>query len=98
MVNSGKKLIFVLLPGVKEHLKQHIKTDSTYVMITRALEVRMFKTFNNFTKINVTYMYSIVRHIFNEATWKKRLNHPLHEGFYHSCSHLLIANFNWSLM
>jgi len=42
MVNSGTKLIFVLLPGVKEHLKQHAKTDSTYVMIKRALEVNIF--------------------------------------------------------
>jgi len=42
MVNSGTKIILVLLPGVKEHLKQHAKTDSNYVMIKRALEVNIF--------------------------------------------------------
>ena len=39
MVNSGNKLIFVLLPGVKAMLKQHCTTDKTFAMIKRALEV-----------------------------------------------------------
>ena len=38
-VNSGTKIIFVLLPGVKEFLKQHSKTDITHAAIRRALKV-----------------------------------------------------------
>jgi len=39
MVSSGTKLIFILLPGVKEFLKQHSKTNNNYALVKRALEV-----------------------------------------------------------
>ena len=48
MINSGTKLIFVLLPGVKEFLKQHSKTDKTYALIIRALEVNAITAINIF--------------------------------------------------
>ena len=48
MVNSGTKLIFVLLPGVKEFLKQHSKSDKTCAMIKRALEVKDISAINIF--------------------------------------------------
>ena len=41
MINSRSKLIFILLPGVQEHLKQNSKTDDVYKMIVSVMKVTM---------------------------------------------------------
>jgi len=46
MVNSGTKLIFILLPGVKEFLKQYSKTKNNYALVKRALDVSSNLQFN----------------------------------------------------
>ena len=46
MVNSGKtKIIFILLPGVKEFLNQHSKENDTYAAVQRALKVKYYSKF-----------------------------------------------------
>ena len=41
MINSRSKLIFILLPGVQEYLKQNSKTDDVYKMIVSVMKVTM---------------------------------------------------------
>ena len=41
MINSKTKLIFVLPPGVKEHLKQNSNTDDVCKMIVSVMKVTM---------------------------------------------------------
>ena len=49
MINSRSKLIFILLPGIKEHLKQHAKEDETFALIQRAVKVEIAFSFLSFS-------------------------------------------------
>nr|CAB3266069.1 single Ig IL-1-related receptor-like [Phallusia mammillata] len=39
MIESGSKMVFVLVPGMKEYINQHADTDDTYRMIKRATKI-----------------------------------------------------------
>ena len=39
MINSRSKIIFILLPGIKEYLKQHAKENHSCELILRAIKV-----------------------------------------------------------
>nr|CAB3260447.1 uncharacterized protein LOC100175496 [Phallusia mammillata] len=39
MIESGSKIVFVLVPGMKEHIKKQAATDDTYRMIQRAIKL-----------------------------------------------------------
>ena len=41
MINSRSKLIFIFLPGIKEHLKQHAQEDETFALTQRAVKVEI---------------------------------------------------------
>ena len=45
MINCRSKLIFILLPGIKEYLKQHATDDVACSVIQRAIKVS-----SNFSK------------------------------------------------
>ena len=43
MIHSRTKLIFILLPGIKEYVKQHSRNDDSCRLMQRAIEVSFFK-------------------------------------------------------
>ena len=45
MVNCGTKLIFLVFPGIKDHLQQMSKSGNEYGIIERAIKVRIDNIF-----------------------------------------------------
>jgi len=59
MINSRSKLIFILLPGIKEYLKQHAKNDSSCELIQRALKVLHYYYLVFMLVFRISYSYYI---------------------------------------
>ena len=50
MINSKTKLIFILVPGIREYIKQHGAHDDTCRVISRAIKVSDFFLFVHFPR------------------------------------------------
>jgi len=77
MIKRDSKLIFVLLPGIKEYIKQHSSNDKSFRLVQAAIKVSVSEIYSVHLLSNARSHLSVAK---RSKAERSNRSHKLHQA------------------